>query len=693
MSASTSGTSAYYRINVQFALFFVISSSSFNILLAFDQTCPIYDCWQRTLNETVRAANCSHRGLSMLPTNLSREIRILDLSDNKLQNTKNFMSLSQFSLVEIRLSHNYIYDVSRLCVMLPYIVHLDISRNEIVYLDEWSFRSNDHLRYLNISDNHIDQIHADAFKEQYRLKILDLSTNYLQKIDITWFKDLKSLETLQLSRNKLIHLDSHAFASLVNLHELGLSSNGLFDLDQLAFRGLDTLNTLILSDNDLKTSPNHAWESLSSLEYIDLSSNWFHSFGDCDFHDANVTTIILQKMPHLHMIGEKSFCNLPKLRRLEISHCPMLNYIHPGAFEWVPKLTEVDLQYNSLALLPEALIDNIELLSHFDIRGNALICECNTKWFGDLVNASFEMYIDENPTCIVNKNESYAMTLSACPPQMTASISDEYEYVVGESTTFACYAIGAPWPIVYWQKMEEGDTENKWSNLSFGNVLTFESLVLSDNGRYNCIAGNAAGQAKLSFNMFVHQISAQLITLHNTATSITIAWKRSNNEQIYEILYREENSTESYIRLSIHPIVKSITLQKLRPETSYEICLALEGTSAIKCICALTASNVTVSGGIINSRDLILGISIGSVSVFLCMVSCAMVLINRYNSKHENGQYYMSQSTSQQAFIGGSCRGSLSSPVSYENQAADLTDEEFSFAPTTSLFYNEVIEI
>jgi len=155
------------------------------------------------------------------------------------------------------------------------VQELDISGNFLQTLDKTSLQDVgvSSLEKLNASDNHINYIHEEAFVEQSKLQIVDLSRNELMFIEPNTFKKNRFLTTLSLANNEPLKLpDGGPFLNSKSLKVLDLSACNLSIIPPNAFRGIPNLEALYISQNKFKVLPLLQW--VERLKILDLSHNY-----------------------------------------------------------------------------------------------------------------------------------------------------------------------------------------------------------------------------------------------------------------------------------------------------------------------------------------------------------------------------------------------------------------------------------
>ena len=224
------------------------------------------------LNKGNNLADCSSPtikiGSDTLPLpkklNVSRHIRVLDLSSNLLD------SIDEQSFNEV-----------------SGITELNLSRNRIRYIDRLNFPR---LHRLDLSYNNITNLSATLFENSAKIVYLDLSHNALTYIDPNAFSRLEYLQVLKMAFNRLENefnwMEQYPFIlnNLTNLDELDLTNGSLVDLLPATLTGTTNLKKLILKNNLLSVLPSETFSMLKQLEELDLSGNYFTHLPPDGFH-------------------------------------------------------------------------------------------------------------------------------------------------------------------------------------------------------------------------------------------------------------------------------------------------------------------------------------------------------------------------------------------------------------------------
>ncbi|CAK1544381.1 unnamed protein product [Leptosia nina] len=381
---------------------------------SFELECPDEcDCHYFRINWVT---DCSESNLTEVPYDeLSLSVYILDLNGNNITSLKSFPS--DIKMRRLQIADNRLTRVERQAFKgLEYLIDVDLSGNNITYVDpetfldsrgllnvelqdnplgniEGAFLISGTLQYLDISNCKISFINPQFFDNITSITTLDLSNNPLNKLDDDVFDDLTSLETLKLNDCKLTYLSKNVFYALVNLKNLELAGNFLLETNwpevlgnlarleylnlrksQITYLSEDTFSnctnlvTLVLADNKLLDLDVAATlgNSVNHLELLDLSNCHIKGpiSGEAFANATRLKSLYLSGNPLFAPDLQEALAPLPKLEKLFLSNCGLRNL--PDNFNVFENLVELDISHNPLVNVFTKLLaplDNLEYLN------------------------------------------------------------------------------------------------------------------------------------------------------------------------------------------------------------------------------------------------------------------------------------------------------------------------------------------
>ncbi|XP_053565707.1 peroxidasin homolog isoform X2 [Bombina bombina] len=237
---------------------------------------------------------------------------------------------------------------------------------------------------------------------------------------------------------------------------LDLRFNRIKDIQPGAFRNLKNLNTLLLNNNQIKRIPSGAFEDLENLKYLYLHFN------------------------SIETLEPESFNNLPKLERLFLHNNRITHLVH-GSFS------------------------QLESMRRLRLDSNALHCDCEILWLADLLKIYSESGNAQAAATCEYPRRLQGRSLSTitpaelnCERPRITSEPQDVDVTFGNTVYFTCRAEGNPKPEIIWlrNKNELSMKDDSRLNLLEDGTLMIQNTQETDQGIYQCMAKNVAGEVK-----------------------------------------------------------------------------------------------------------------------------------------------------------------------------------------------------
>ncbi|XP_064511727.1 leucine-rich repeat-containing G-protein coupled receptor 5 isoform X9 [Pseudopipra pipra] len=309
-------------------------------------------------------ADCSDRGLTAVPANLSLFTSYLDLSMNNITKLPSNPVHNLRFLEELRLAGNGLtYIPKGAFAGLFSLKVLMLQNNQLRQVPTEALQNLRSLQSLRLDANHINYVPPNCFSGLVSLRHLWLDDNSLTEIPVQAFRSLPALQAMTLALNKIHYIPDYAFGNLSSLVVLHLHNNRIYSLGKKCFDGLHSLETLDLNYNSLDNFPT-AIRTLTNLKELDLSYNLLEDL-PCFTACKKLQKIDL----HHNEIGEikaDTFRQLAALRSLDLAW-NKIKTIHPNAFSSLPSLIKLDVSSNLLSSFP---VTGLHGLTHLKLTGN-----------------------------------------------------------------------------------------------------------------------------------------------------------------------------------------------------------------------------------------------------------------------------------------------------------------------------------
>ncbi|XP_053571411.1 leucine-rich repeat-containing protein 24 [Bombina bombina] len=342
-----------------------------------------------------------------------------------------------------------------------------------------------------LQDNAIIQIQQQDLSPLSGLQYLYIQNNTISGLEPGAFRTQQNLVELALNGNRIHLINSSIFKGLEHLRVLYLAGNQITRLLAYTFCDLQRLQELHLQENSIEILQEQAFAGLSSLALLDLSKN------------------------NLRTVSRASLQPLISLQVLRLTENP---WRCDCALHWLRSWIKEEGKRLLSSLDKKIICSEPPRLSHqslLDVSGNSLVCI--------------------PPVVLVD------------PMEMTARLGDELRV--------SCRATGYPQPLVSWRKVAHARSSPPRVNVKSTNSKTFElsersvgeqfdsdtgsgmlflnNITMSHAGKYECVASNPGGTAKVLFHLTVNLSNQQ----SRSYTSVDIS-----QEPLYDMESMEFNA-------------------------------------------------------------------------------------------------------------------------------------------------------
>nr|XP_014344446.1 PREDICTED: peroxidasin-like protein isoform X2 [Latimeria chalumnae] len=256
--------------------------------------------------------------------------------------------------------------------------------------------------------------------------------------------------------------------------------NRIREVPSGSFKKLKNLNTLLLNNNQIKRITRKAFEDLENLQYLYLYKN------------------------EIHIIERQAFKGLISLEQLYI-HFNNIETLEPETFSNLPKLERLFLHNNKLSRIPAGTFSHLESLKRLRLDSNALVCDCDLIWLSELMKEygnsgnTQAAATCEYPRRLQGRSVA-AVTAEEfnCERPRITSEPQGVDVTPGNTVYFTCRAEGNPKPEIIWLHNNHAldMKDDTRLNLLEDGTLMIQDTRETDQGTYQCMAKNVAGEAK-----------------------------------------------------------------------------------------------------------------------------------------------------------------------------------------------------
>uniref|UniRef100_A0A3B4TWV8 Leucine-rich repeat-containing G-protein coupled receptor 4 n=1 Tax=Seriola dumerili TaxID=41447 RepID=A0A3B4TWV8_SERDU len=302
-------------------------------------------------------ADCSGRGLTIVPTGLSAFTYYLDLSMNNITELPAYVFKNFPYLEELRLAGNDLSFIHPEALSgLHQLKVLMLQNNQLKTVPSAALKTLHSLQSLRLDANHITTVPDDSFEGLQQLRHLWLDDNNLTEVPISSLRHQANLQALTLALNCISYIPDNAFANLTSLVVLHLHNNRIKEIGDNCFAGLLNLETLDLNFNNLMVFPK-AIQALPKLKELGFHSNDIASIPERAFNNNPLLrTIHLYDNP-LSFVGASAFQNLSDLHSLGVLNIKIRSIY-------------VTLSGTKISSIPADLCEDLKLLRTLDLSYN-----------------------------------------------------------------------------------------------------------------------------------------------------------------------------------------------------------------------------------------------------------------------------------------------------------------------------------
>ncbi|KAK8732201.1 hypothetical protein OTU49_007237 [Cherax quadricarinatus] len=329
-------------------------------------------------------------------------LQVLQLAYNQLNHLSDATFGGLANLHTLDLSHNQLTTMSgRSLLGLAVLTHLSLDHNKLGTVHKEALDNCSSLHHLSLAHNVLLGL-PEAVARAPLLRTLDLSYNQIPYLEEGILHGLIHLQELRIAHNVINNVSRVSLAEVPSLNYLDLSHNALADIEYGALdatprlTGLDLHHNFLGDINGLVTLlQNLTWLNVShnsitwfdyalipkNLEWIDLSHNQLSKLEN--YYEVQKTLGLRVLYATNNNISEINAAVVPDgIEELHLQH-NVISYVATNTFLDKMSVSLIDLRDNMVAILEEASLrlsqrhapPPLLLISH-----NPLECNCATDW-------------------------------------------------------------------------------------------------------------------------------------------------------------------------------------------------------------------------------------------------------------------------------------------------------------------------
>lgn len=249
--------------------------------------------------------------------------------------------------------------------------HLDLSLNSITSITDSMLSGPGYttLVSLDLSNNNIAYINPKAFLKLRYLETLDLSKNALESLSDGCFTGLPLVE-VDLSENQFKDFSLDLFTTRIQDMPImvDLSKNLLTTISRKTPGHPLYIKSLMLAGNRLRAVP-----TLTGipLQYLNLDGNLVSSIDAGAFESlTELVYLSLSSMPELTEIQSGAFEGLRNLQVLDLSNNRQLEALSPDVFSGLASLQELNLSNTAVTPLSRTVLAQMPSIKSITLGAN-----------------------------------------------------------------------------------------------------------------------------------------------------------------------------------------------------------------------------------------------------------------------------------------------------------------------------------
>uniref|UniRef100_A0A8D8L5W7 Leucine-rich repeats and immunoglobulin-like domains protein 3 n=1 Tax=Culex pipiens TaxID=7175 RepID=A0A8D8L5W7_CULPI len=580
-------------------------------------------------------------------------ISMLELNNNSITSIRKGGLFNLTSLTSLALSKNAITEIEQDgWEFSPRLVTLDLSFNRLESIDKYTFEELSQLRALNLEGNQISAVGDGTFNNTKNLEVLNLGQN-----KISWtiedmkgpFFGLSKLEKLFLNANEVKSVSRNAFIGLKSLTLLELSQNNISSIQNNAFKDTIRLNNLIMNSTNLLCDCNLGW----FYHWIKDRKDVFQLEAECSYpiwlrghliRDLSASNFSCYDSPKPHLIEE------PKsqlgIRGTNVSLICKATSTASDAMSFKWKLDNHEL--------PEAAYTVNQLNN---ANGTVGTTELVIPYIQGNGAGKYQCIISNNYGVVYS--QKIKITVATYP--YFKKTPNDISVQSGRDARLDCSAMGDPKPQIAWEKDGGNDfpaaKDRRMHVMPDEDAFFIKNAQLVDMGVYTCTAESPAGVIRASALLVVFESPTLQKRLESKTSELgkssvlecmasgypkpMISWFKDGDP--IEVTERHFFTVEGQLLIIVETEYEDAGEYECMLENEYGSVrgsmklTVVEGPEMIHEVNTIAPSEGSVSGHILNDRDIVVIIMITIICCAILTSLIWLVVMNRFK-KHGGGR-------------------------------------------------------
>ncbi|ESO91319.1 hypothetical protein LOTGIDRAFT_105202 [Lottia gigantea] len=314
--------------------------------------------------------DCSKQGLIEVPSDIPSWVEILDLSNNDIEFINNTVFEDLQHLQTLKINHN---KLAELPVFPPNssLQNLYMNHNRIITIKPEAMQNLPNLKVMDLNYNEIMDIPLGTFPTKSNLHQLFMNNNRIISLEKGCLDNLTSLEWLKMNKNKIMELNKMVFTNLTNLKILELMRNKIEVIEGLTFQGLTNLQILKLKRNSITKLLDGAFYGLDNIQNLQLDHNKITNVTQAWLYGLDSLKILTLSNNRIQPLESVSWDFCKSLHKLDLTH-NKISYIAEKSFAKLHDLQNLYLDHNMVSRIDDGAFRDLTSLDLLEINHNLL---------------------------------------------------------------------------------------------------------------------------------------------------------------------------------------------------------------------------------------------------------------------------------------------------------------------------------
>ncbi|XP_038046709.1 uncharacterized protein LOC119720914 [Patiria miniata] len=332
------------------------------------EACEVCECIH-----SLRIVNCMGRGLTVLPTGIPNDTKVLNLGENDLQMIPYDALLDLKSLIVLNVTSNRISSPFE----VPESLRLLFANGNKLEDIKPMVKNGINLEAVNFPNNNLRVIETDTFKRCQKLTSLHLSSNHIMELQPRSLAGPPNIDSIRLGGNELEEIPTGLFTdpslqrSDLEIDILDLASNRIRFVASGAFQGVKTFRSVQLFSNNLVGLPGDMFAASTRIDQLQLSSNRLVSGGLPEelFVNTSIYGLLDLSSNQLTTIPSRLFRSQSELKHLYL-YRNQISTLNREAFQGMTALVELMMFDNPVTYLPNWVFYETNLMNLYMFQTN-----------------------------------------------------------------------------------------------------------------------------------------------------------------------------------------------------------------------------------------------------------------------------------------------------------------------------------